>query len=171
MDSAKPELELKEVRSSEKAFEDLMSIISDQTKEPNLLEGIDHTVLPATMLVELPSGYDERRLIELKAEIEELPRVDSVAMQYEWLERLSAFQSLIENLWILSALLFGLASVLVTSISISFAIRSQLEELKVFQFLGAQKTSKATIYLSRCYFRNRRRAYSPFHFGRGFERY
>ena len=33
-----PELELKEVRSSEKAFEDLMSIISDQTKEPNLLE-------------------------------------------------------------------------------------------------------------------------------------
>ena len=51
----------------------------------------------------------------------------------------SAFQSLIENLWILSALLFGLASVLVTSISISFAIRSQLEELKVFQFLGATK--------------------------------
>jgi cell division transport system permease protein len=134
-----PELELKEVRSSEKAFEDLMSIISDQTKEPNLLEGIDHTVLPASMLVELPSGYDERRLIELRAEIEELPRVDSVAMQYEWLARLSAFQSLIENLWILSALLFGLASVLVTSISISFAIRSQLEELKVFQFLGATK--------------------------------
>jgi cell division transport system permease protein len=91
------------------------------------------------MLVELPSGYDERRLIELRAEIEELPRVDSVAMQYEWLARLSAFQSLIENLWILSALLFGLASVLVTSISISFAIRSQLEELKVFQFLGATK--------------------------------
>ena len=134
-----PELELKEVRSSEKAFEDLMSIISNQTKESNLLEGIDHTVLPVTMLVELPSGYDERHLTALKAEIEELPRVDSVVMQYEWLERLSAFQSLIENLWILSALLFGLASVLVTSISISFAIRSQLEELKVFQILGATK--------------------------------
>ena len=134
-----PELELKEVRSSEKAFKDLMSLISDQIKEPNLLEGIDHTVLPTTMLVELQSGYDERRLIALKAEIEKLPRVDSVAMQYQWLERLAAFQSLIENLWILSALLFGLASVLVTSISISFAIRSQLEELKVFQFLGATK--------------------------------
>ena len=134
-----PELELKEVRSSEKAFEDLMSIISDQTKEPNLLVDIDHTVLPASMLVELPSGHDERRLTELKAKIEELPKVDYVAMQYEWLERLAAFQSLIENLWILSALLFGLASVLVTSISISFAIRSQLEELKVFQFLGATK--------------------------------
>jgi len=134
-----PELELKEIRSSEKAFVDLMSIISDQTEEPSILEGIDHTVLPASMLVELPSGYDERRLAALKAEIEELPRVDFVAMQYEWLERLAAFQSLIENLWILSALLFGLASVLVTSISVSFAIRSQLEELKVFQFLGASK--------------------------------
>ena len=134
-----PVLELKEIRSSEKAFEDLMSIISGQTKEPNLLEGIDHTVLPATMLIELPSGYDERSLIALKDEIEELPRVDSVAMQYEWLERLAAFKSLIENLWILSAFLFGLASVLVTSISISFAIRSQLEEIKVFQFLGATK--------------------------------
>ena len=144
-----PELELKEVRSSEKAFEDLMTIISDQTKEPNLLEGIDHTVLPATMLVDLPSGYDERRLIALKAEIEELPRVDSVAMQFEWLERLAAFQLLIENLWILSALLFGLASVLVTSISISFAIQSQLEELKVFKFLGATKTQvrRPFIYL------------------------
>ncbi len=134
-----PELELKEVRSSEKAFEDLMSTISDQTKGPKLLEGIDHTVLPTTMLVELSSGYDELRLIALKAEIEELARVDLVAMQYEWLERLAAFQSLIENLWILSALLFGLASVLVTSISISFAIQSQLEELKVFQILGATK--------------------------------
>ena len=134
-----PELELKEVRSSEKAFEDLMSTISDQTKEPSLMDGIDHTVLPVTMLVELPAGYDKHRLIALRAEIEELPRVDSVAMPYEWLERLAAFQSLIENLWILSALLFGLASVLVTSISISFAIQSQLEELKVFQFLGATK--------------------------------
>ena len=134
-----PELELKEVRSSQKAFQDLMSVISEQTKEPNLLEGINHTVLPATMLVELPSGYDERRLIALKAEIEELPRVDSVSMQYEWLERLAAFRLLVENLWILSALLFGLASVLVTSISISFAIRSQLAELTVFQFLGATK--------------------------------
>ena len=134
-----PELELKEVRSSEKAFEDLMSTISDQTKEPSLMDGIDHTVLPVTMLVELPAGYDKHRLIALRAEIEELPRVDSVAMQYEWLERLTAFQSLFENLWILSALLFGLASVLVTSISISFAIQSQLEELKVFQFLGATK--------------------------------
>ena len=133
------ELELKEVRSSEKAFEGLMSTISDQIKEPNLLEGIDHTVLPATMLVELPASYDESRLNALIAEIEELPRIDSVAMQYEWLERLAAFRSLIENLWILSALLFGLASVLVTSISISFAIQSQLEELKVFQFLGATK--------------------------------
>ena len=134
-----PELELKEVRSSEKAFEGLMSMISDQTKEPNILEGIDHTVLPASMLVELPSGFDEHRLVALRAEIEELPKVDFVAMQYEWLERLAAFQSLIENLWILSALLFGLAAVLVTSISISFAIRSQIEELKVFQFLGATK--------------------------------
>ena len=134
-----PELELKEVRSSKKAFEDLMSIISVQTEGPNLLEGIDHTVLPASMLVELPSGFDEHRLVALRAEIEELPKVDFVAMQYEWLERLAAFQSLIENLWILSAFLFGLASVLVTSISISFAIRSQLEELKVFQFLGASK--------------------------------
>ena len=134
-----PGLELKEVRSSEKAFEDLMSSISDHTKEANLLDGIDHTVLPATMLVELSAGYDERSLIALKAEIEGLPRVNSVAMQYEWLERLAAFQSLIENLWVLSALLFGLASVLVTSISISFAIQSQLEELKVFQFLGATK--------------------------------
>ena len=50
-----------------------MSVISDQTKEPNILEGIDHTVLPASMLVELLSGYDERRLAALKAEIEELP--------------------------------------------------------------------------------------------------
>jgi cell division transport system permease protein len=134
-----PELELKEVRSSEKAFKDLLSTISDQTKEPNLFEGIDYKVLPVTMLVELAAGYDERLLVALKAEIEELQRVDSVAMQYEWLERLAAFKSLIENLWILSALLFGLASVLVTSISISFAIQGQLEELKVFQFLGATK--------------------------------
>ena len=134
-----PELEVKEVRSSEEAFEDLLSTISDQTREPNLLEGIDHTVLPAIMLVELPAGYNERRLITLRSEIEEFPRVDSVVMQYEWLERLAALQSLIEKFWLLSSFLFGLASVLVTSISISFAIQGQLEELKVFHFLGATK--------------------------------
>ena len=53
-----PELELKEVRSSEKAFEDLMSTISDRTKEPDLFEGIDPMVLPVTMLVELSAEYD-----------------------------------------------------------------------------------------------------------------
>ncbi len=147
------ELEVIEVRSSEMAFDALVSTISDWTNEPNFLDGINHNVLPATMLVELPAGYDEQRLIALRSEIEEFPKVDSVVMKYEWLERLAAFQSLIENFWILSALLFGLASILVTSISISFAIQGQLEELRVFHFLGATKRQvrRPFIYLGAIY--------------------
>lgn len=104
----------------------------------NLLEGIQATIFPASLEIELKKDYrDSERIKEVVSRLKPLPQIEEVQYGQEWIETFSSFVRLLRvTQWILGGLLV-LAMVFIISNTLQLTISSREEEIEVMRLMGA----------------------------------
>ena len=103
-----------------------------------LLASLETNPLPHAFSVR-PIASDAATLAALQKEIVALPKVESVAMDFEWAQKLKRFATFAERLVSLLGLLLAAAVVFVTGNTIRLQILTQKDEIEVSQLIGATR--------------------------------
>lgn len=103
-----------------------------------LLASLETNPLPHAFSVR-PTAGDTATLAALQKEIVALPKVESVAMDFEWAQKLKRFATFAERLVSLLGLLLSAAVVFVTGNTIRLQILTQKDEIEVSQLIGATR--------------------------------
>ncbi len=130
-----PEVRAARYVSRERAWEDFKSALGSQS---GILEGLDPTMLPASLELELYDGYRSRDAIAgLVERVAALEGVQEVEYPEAWLERLRLLLMGMEWLkWVLGGVLFLVAFLIVGS-TIKLAIVARRDEIEIMQLVGA----------------------------------
>lgn len=104
----------------------------------DLLASLDTNPLPHAFSLR-PSASDAVTLEALRLEISALPKVESIAMDFEWAQKLKRFATFAERIVWLLGLLLAAAVVFVTGNTIRLQILTQKEEIAVSQLIGATR--------------------------------
>ena len=106
--------------------------------QKNLLEGIQPTVLPPSLEVQLRKEYrNAMRIGEVVFQLRRLPQIEEIQYGQEWVE---IFSSLVHILrltqWFLGGLLL-VAMAFIISNTLQLTISSRQEEIEIMQLVGA----------------------------------
>lgn len=115
--------------------------LADMKRVPSLkdlMTSLDGNPLPHAFSIR-PSGAGAETLATLRGELNRLPKVDRVVMDFEWAEKLRRFATFAERLVMLIGLVLGLAVVFVTGNTIRLQILTQRDEIEVSQLIGATR--------------------------------
>ena len=104
----------------------------------DLLSSLDANPLPHAFSIKPKTG-DPDSLSALKKEIAALPKVESIAMDFEWAQKLKRFATFAERIVLLLGLLLAAAVVFVTGNTIRLQILTQKDEIEVSQLIGATR--------------------------------
>jgi cell division transport system permease protein len=102
----------------------------------DVLDGLNENPLPALITVEPVTGLSADNLAGLQQRLAELPEVDSVQLDLEWVQRLYALVRLGQRLAMTLAGLLSLGVVLVIGNTIRLAIEGRREEIVVIKLVG-----------------------------------
>lgn len=102
----------------------------------DLLDGLGENPLPALITVEPKPGLSADNLAGLQQRLSQLPEVDSVQLDLEWVQRLYALVRLGQRLAATLAGLLALGVILVIGNTIRLAIESRREEIVVIKLVG-----------------------------------
>jgi len=106
--------------------------------QKNLLEGIQPTVLPPSLEVQLRKEYrNAMRIGDVVSQLKQLPQIEEIQYGQEWVE---IFSSLVHILrltqWFLGGLLL-VAMAFIISNTLQLTISSRQEEIEIMQLVGA----------------------------------
>ena len=104
----------------------------------DLLSSLDANPLPHAFSIKPKTG-DPDSLSALKKEIAALPKVESIAIDFEWAQKLKRFATFAERIVLLLGLLLAAAVVFVTGNTIRLQILTQKDEIEVSQLIGATR--------------------------------
>ena len=104
----------------------------------DLLSSLEANPLPHAFSIK-PKVGDPESLSALKKEIAALPNVESIAMDFEWAQKLKRFATFAERIVLLLGLLLAAAVVFVTGNTIRLQILTQKDEIEVSQLIGATR--------------------------------
>lgn len=106
--------------------------------ERNLLEGIQPSVLPASVEIQLKREYRRADQIRTLAErLKQFPQFEEIQYGREWVETFSTLVDILQiTCWILGGVLLG-AMILIISNTLQLTISSRREEIEIMQFVGA----------------------------------
>ncbi len=130
-----PEVKAARYVSREQAWEEFGKTLGSQS---GILEGLDPAMLPASVDIDLRSGYRSREaVLGLVRRLAALEGVQEVEYPETWLEKLRLLMVGIEWLkWVLGSFLFLVAFLIVGS-TIKLAILARRDEIEIMQLVGA----------------------------------
>ena len=143
--NTRKDIELVKVISPEQALEEYQEI----TGLVGILDSLEENPLPASIHAVASKDANVLDLETLRGSLLGISGVDDVVIERTWPERIGYLAQLIMRASIMLGLLLGLATILVTAMSVSLAIEAQLAELRVFMLVGA---TRAQIYRPFYYF-------------------
>ena len=143
--SARKDIELVKVISPEQALEEYQ----EMTGLVGILDSLEANPLPASIQAVVSKDGNVLDLETFVGSLLGISGVDDVVIEQAWPERIGYLAQLIMRASIMLGLLLGLATILVTAMSVSLAIEAQLSELRVFMLVGA---TRAQIYRPFYYF-------------------
>lgn len=104
----------------------------------DLLSSLETNPLPHAFSIR-PKAGDPVTLEALKKDIAALPKIDIIAMDFEWAQKLKRFAVFAERIALLLGLLLAAAVVFVTGNTIRLQILTQKDEIEVSQLIGATR--------------------------------
>ena len=110
--------------------------LESRTHLAELLAALDRNPLPDAFTVRMRSS-DPSRLEAAKSSWSRLPKVDQVAADFEWSERLAKWARLGERMLLALAFLLGAAVAFIVAHLIRLQVLTQREEIEVSQLVGA----------------------------------
>ena len=103
-----------------------------------LLSSLEANPLPHAFSIK-PKSSDPESLQALKKEIAALPKIENIAMDFEWAQKLKRFANFAERIVLLLGALLAAAVVFVTGNTIRLQILTQKDEIEVSQLIGATR--------------------------------
>ena len=104
----------------------------------DLLSSLETNPLPHAFSIR-PKASDSEALAALQKEITALPKVEIVAMDFAWAQKLKRFAAFAEHIVLLLGTLLAAAVVFVTGNTIRLQILTQKDEIEVSQLIGATR--------------------------------
>ena len=104
----------------------------------DLLASLETNPLPHAFSIR-PKASDPATLEILRTEIAPLPKVENIAMDFEWAQKLNRFSTFAERIVLLLGSLLAAAVVFVTGNTIRLQILTQKDEIEVSQLIGATR--------------------------------
>ncbi len=104
----------------------------------DLLSSLETNPLPHAFSIR-PKMSEPAILAALQKEIAALPKVETIAMDFEWAQKLKRFATFAERIVLLLGLLLAVAVVFVTGNTIRLQILTQKDEIEVSQLIGATR--------------------------------
>lgn len=104
----------------------------------DLLSSLETNPLPHAFSIR-PKASDSEALAALQKEIAALPKVEIVAMDFAWAQKLKRFAAFAEHIVLLLGTLLAAAVVFVTGNTIRLQILTQKDEIEVSQLIGATR--------------------------------
>lgn len=104
----------------------------------DLLASLETNPLPHAFSIR-PKASDPATLEILRTEIATLPKVENIAMDFEWAQKLNRFSTFAERIVLLLGSLLAAAVVFVTGNTIRLQILTQKDEIEVSQLIGATR--------------------------------
>jgi cell division transport system permease protein len=122
-------------RSKEEALKSLEGKFPGRT---GLLKGLSRNPLPASLEIQVKAAFRDKTGVDrLAGKLKTLPGISDLQYGAEWVERLSAFVSLLQVLGAGVSGLLLLATVLIVAHTIRLNIFSRREEIEVMRSVGA----------------------------------
>ncbi|RZU99320.1 permease-like cell division protein FtsX [Spiribacter vilamensis] len=116
--------------------EEALAEYRDSSGMSDAIALLEDNPLPPVVVAELATGGGNAAIDELVTRIRELPSVDTVRLDREWLERLGAIVELGNRTTALIALLLGLTVVLVLFNTIRLDIENNRREIEITKLIG-----------------------------------
>ena len=104
----------------------------------DLLSSLETNPLPHAFSIR-PKASDSEALAALQKKIAALPKVEIVAMDFAWAQKLKRFAAFAEHIVLLLGTLLAAAVVFVTGNTIRLQILTQKDEIEVNQLIGATR--------------------------------
>jgi cell division transport system permease protein len=107
-------------------------------RQKSLLQGIQPTVLPSSLEIQLKSDYrNSTKIKEVVRDLEKNPQFEEIQYGQEWVETFSVLVHILRlTQWILGGLLL-IGIVFITSNTLQLSIASRREEIEVMHWVGA----------------------------------
>ena len=130
-----PQTEKTAYVSKEKALTTLKKSLQYQS---GILENLDENPLPASLEIRLKEEYQNPQSVKaFVAEIKGIGKVSDVEYGQEWLEKFSAFISMVKLVGTSIGCFLLLATVFIISNTIKLTIYSRREEIEIMKLVGA----------------------------------
>lgn len=106
--------------------------------QKNLLEGIQPTILPPSLDVQLKKEYRNAvRIDEVVSQLKQIPQFEEIQYGQEWVERFSSLVHILRlTQWVLGGLLL-VAMLFIISNTLQLNIASRRDEIEIMHWVGA----------------------------------
>jgi cell division transport system permease protein len=106
--------------------------------QKNLMEGIQPTILPASVEVQLKKEYrNAMKIGEVVSQLKQIPQIEEIQYGKEWVEMFSSLVHILRlTQWVLGGLLL-VAMVFIISNTLQLTIASRREEIEIMHWVGA----------------------------------
>jgi cell division transport system permease protein len=101
------------------------------------LEQLSENPLPHTLIVRPSPVNTEQSMILLQEELVNLPEVDLVQVDTEWVQRFHAILDIVRRAIAIGAVLLGIAVIVIIGNTIRLEIQNRREEIEVTRLIGA----------------------------------
>ena len=103
-----------------------------------VLLGLNHNPLPAVLEISPSIAYQQPAQLQiLAAQLRQLPAVDDVQLDMDWIKRLFAILSVIKSVTLGIAIILGFGTVIIVGNTIKYAIQHYQKEIQVLKLIGA----------------------------------
>lgn len=130
---AVPQVEGVERITPEQAMERLAAGIGEGD---DLLEGIDASVLPASLEIDLASGVQPQWTSDLADQLDELPIVDETAVAGAWAGRANEMIATLRQLALGAGILVGFACMAIVWSTIRLGVYARRAEIQILRLVG-----------------------------------
>ena len=117
--------------------EDALAEFKQQSGFGAALDRLPENPLPHTLVVRPGPGNTSASLILLQEEIGNLPEIDHVQVDTEWVQRFHAILDIARQAIVIGAALLGVAIVVIIGNTIRLDIENRREEIEVTKLIGA----------------------------------
>ncbi len=130
-----PQIENATYVSKEKAFDILKESLQDQD---GMLESLEENPLPASLEIQLKEEFRNPQSLRATVyKVKKISKISDVEYGQDWLERFSAFISIVKLVGISIGGFLMLATILIISNTIKLTIYSRKEEIEIMKLVGA----------------------------------
>jgi len=107
-------------------------------RQKNLLEGIQATILPPSLEVQLKKEYrNALKIGEVVSQLKQIPQIEEIQYGQEWVEMFSSLVHILRlTQWVLGGLLL-VAMLFIISNTLQLTIASRREEIEIMHWVGA----------------------------------